>query len=436
MSIIDALRSLIGPDPPKAEDLEAQNVITESDDTIIGSAGGAYLSAEERNAMKLSAVNACVEVLSNSIGKLPIFIIDRKTHRRIDDHPLIRLLTIRPNPVQNPIVAMRMIEANRLCGGNGYAWIQRDPVSMRPVGIFPVQHGGVNVRLDSKTGEPFYTFNHPFTGKAMTNIPRADMIHVMGHTYNGWKGVSVLTRAAEVIGTSRAAQEYSLSYYANGGQPAGVLQTDTDLGGTVTIQNPDGTTTLISKKDVIRKEWRRLYGGPQNAGNIAVLDSGLKYSPISISNRDAQFVEQNELSVQDIARFFGVPLYKLQAGKQSYSSNEQNAVEYVVGTLHPIVEQYEQELTYQLLMQSEIDDGLEIHLNLLAELKGDTAARGNWYRIMRELGAFSVNDIRFLEDLEAVDGGDERYASLNYVPLTAWPRLSEERAAGKGGINQ
>ena len=145
---------------------------------------------------------------------------------------------------------------------------------------------------------------------------------------------------------------------------------------------------------------------------------------------------ESELSVQDIARFFGVPLYKLQAGKQSYSSNEQNAVEYVVGTLHPIVTQYEQELTYKLLTMSEIEKGLEIKINMLAELKGDTGSRSTWYRNMREISAFSPNDIRALEDLPDIEGGDEYSASLNYVPLSDWKRLSQERAAGKGGINQ
>lgn len=120
----------------------------------------------------------------------------------------------------------------------------------------------------------------------------------------------------------------------------------------------------------IRVEWEKRHAGPANAHRIAVLDYGLKYTPISISNKDAQFVEQSELSVQDLARFFGVPLYKLQAGKQSYESNEQNAIEYVVSTLHPIVTQYEEELTWKLLTSSEIARGLEIRMNMMAELRG------------------------------------------------------------------
>ena len=161
---------------------------------------------------------------------------------------------------------------------------------------------------------------------------------------------------------------------------------------------------------------------------------GLDYKPLSISNRDAQFVEQSALSVEDLARFFGVPLYKLQAGKQSYSSNEQNAIEYVVGTLHPNAVIWEQELIYKLLTPQDITKGLRIRGNLMNELRGDYQSRGAWYRVMRENGAFSVNDIRELEDMPDVDGGEDHYASLNYVPLQDWRELSRERAnSGNGG---
>lgn len=414
---------------------EAKDAVTLSSGMITGSSGSEYLTPEEKTAMKLSAVDRCVEVLSDSVGKLPIYIIDARTKMRVEDHPLMNLLQLRPNEVQTPLVFMKMLEGNRLCGGNGYAHIVRDPQSLRPVQLVPIPHGRVSVMMDTKTGTPRYSIRDPFTDRQIAQVQPSDMIHVMGYTYNGYTGVSVLERAAEVIGTARAAQDYALSYYANGGQPVGLLRTDTDLSGTVDV-TVDGKTVKKSKKDIIRDEWNKRYSGPANAGTVAVLDLGLNYTPISINNKDAQFVEQTELSVQDIARFFGVPLYKLQAGKQSYSSNEQNATEYVVGTLHPIIQQYEQELTYKLLTIQEIRQGLEIRINLLAELKGDTASRANWYRTMREISVFSPNDIRALEDLPDIEGGGEYEASLNYVPLSMWPELSRERAAGRGGVPQ
>lgn len=388
---------------------------------------GTLQDASTTGAMKLSAVDRCIEVLSDSIGKLPIYVMERDTRKRVEDHPLNQMLSLRANAAQTPSVAKKMIEVNRNCGGNGYAWIVRDQASLRPTEFLPIPHELVTPWLDS-TGTVWYTVIHPFTGEMMT-VHRADMLHMMAYTHNGYKGISVLSRASEVIGASRAAQQYNLNYYANGGQPAGVLQTESDLSGTVSIKLPDGTTQKVSKKDLVRSEWEKRHAGPTNAQKVAILDYGLKYTPISVSNKDAQFVEQSELSVQDIARFFGVPLYKLQAGKQSYNSNEQNAIEYVVSTLHPIVTQYEEELTWKLLPASEAAN-LKIRINMMAELRGDFTSRAAWYKAMREIGGYAVNDIMALEDMPDVEGGDERYASLNYIPLSVWRELSINRNGG------
>lgn len=416
------IRASLGGSPPRI-----RNDTTVATLTAAGLPNTGCQDATAAGAMKLSTADRCIEVLSDSLGKLPIYVMERDTRKRVEDHPLSTLLTVRPNEAQTPTAAKKMLEANRICGGNGYGWIIRSPNSLAPEQILPVPHELVTPWLD-RGGLLWYTVIHPFTGAPMT-VHRADMIHLMAYTHNGYKGISVLSRASEVIGAGRAAQQYNLAYYANGGQPAGVLQTDADLSGFVDIKLADGTTERVSRRDLVRNEWEKRHAGPTNAQRVAVLDYGLKYNPISISNRDAQFVEQSELSVQDIARFFGVPLYKLQAGKQSYSSNEQNAIEYVVSTLHPIVTQWEEELTWKLLPPSEAAR-LKIRINMMAELRGDFASRATWYKAMREIGGYCVNDIMALEDLPDVEGGDERYASLNYVPLSVWRALSEQRNGG------
>ncbi len=372
-------------------------------------------------AMRLSTVNRCIEILSDSLGKLPIYVAERSTRIRMADHPLNECLTIRPNEAQTPTVAKKMVEANRNCGGNGYELVIRDSTSLRPVELLPVPHELVTPWLD-RNGHLWYTLVHPFTGEPMT-VHRMDMLHTMAYTHSGYQGISVLSRASEVIAAASAAQQYNKSFYANGSQPSGVLEVETDLGGYVEIELADGRKERVSKKELVRREWERTHTGPTNAQRVAILDYGLKYRPISISNKDAQFVEQSALSVQDIARFFGVPLYKLQAGKQSYNSNEQNAIEYIVSTLHPIITQYEDELSYKLLPLGEAKK-LRVRINMMAELKGDFSARANWYRTLIDSGVFSVNDVRALEDLPDVEGGDERRASLNYVPLSVWKELS------------
>lgn len=410
-------------DPP------AENVVTAASIGLSPS----YVGTDQTSAMKLSAVSRCIDILSDSIGKMPFYAYDVRTRQRVD-HPVMDLLSLRPNRWQTPIEMRKQVEAERVSRGNGVAWIRRDERTLQPLEIVPIPWWLWNVELLAD-GSLLYFMEHPYTHEPIM-CGRMDVIHVKAYSRDGYRGIGYLERAEEVIRTGKAAQEYSAAYYMNGGQPSGILRTESDLGGNVTVTDADGKTRTISKKDRIREEWEKRHTGPANSQRIAVLDMGLDYKPLSISNRDAQFVEQKDISVADIGRFFGVPLYKLMAGKQSYSSNEQNAIEYVVGTLHPNAVIWEQELQYKLFTPQDIERGLRVHGNLMGELRGDFQSRGAWYKDMRENGVLSVNDIRELEDLPAVDGGDDHYASLNYVPLQDWRELSRERAgngAGSGG---
>ena len=386
----------------------------------------------ETYARKLSAVDRCMSILAGSMAKLPNFVMDTNTRERLQ-HPILRLLNVRPNEAMTPSVRKEVLENSRNEGGNGYDWIVRDPRTGRVVELIPVPWYLVEPWQDTG-GRIWYTVTHPLTGEPM-KLPQEAVCHYKGATRNGLKGISVLRRAADTLAEARAAQEYNRAFYENGGQPSGVLQTDSDLGGYMT--GPDGKPlkqtdgSYLTKKDSLRADWEKIHAGPKNSHRVAILDLGLKYTPIAASNQEAQFIENKEVTIRDIARYFGVPLYKLGEGKESYSSNEQNAIEYVVGTLHPIVTQYEEEQTWKLLTDRELSSGLEIRINMMAELRGDTAARANWYRVMREIGGFSVNDLMRLEDMPDVPGGDGRQASLNYVPLEDWAELSRLRAESR-----
>ena len=383
----------------------------------------------ETFARKLSAVDRCIEILSDSMGKLPCFLMDSHTRER-PNLPLLQLLNVRPNEAMTPFIRKKVLETSRQVSGNGYDWIVRDPRTGRITELIPVPGHLVQPWRDLG-GRVWYTVTHPWTGEPMV-LPNEDVCHYKAATRDGLTGVATLRRASETIASARAQQQYERSFYESGGQPSGVLQTDSDLGGYA--KGPDGKVltrkdgSAVKLKDQLRSEWEKIHAGPSNSHRLAILDLGLKYTPIAASNADAQFIESKEISVRDIARYFGVPLYKLQEGKQAYGSNEQNAIEYVVSTLHPIVTQYEEEMTWKLLTESQVDAGLEIRINMMAELRGDTAARGQWYKDMLQEGPFSVNDVRALEDLPDVPGGQHRRASLNYVPLEDWPELSRLRA--------
>lgn len=390
------------------------------------------VDVNETMARKLSAVDRCIEILSDSMAKLPNYIMDTNTRERVTKHPLLHVLNTRPNEAMTPFIRKKVLETSRLEGGNGYDWIIRNPKTGHIDELIPVPWYLVEP-WRATNGSLWYTVTHPVTGEPMV-LPKHDICHYKGATRDGLKGMSVLRRASEVIAAGRAAQEYDLRYYQSGGQPAGILRTDSDLGGYAkdkdgnTLVLPDGTP--VTNKDRMRSEWEKIHAGPSNSHRIAILDHGLDYKPLAASNRDAQFVENKEVSVKDIARFFGIPLYKLNEGKQAYGSNEQNAIEYVVGTLHPNVTQYEEEQTWEMLPDTDLKNGLEIRINLMAELKGDTASRANWYKAMTEASVFCPNDIAALEDMPDFPGGDRRRASLNYVPLDLWAELSVKRNGG------
>lgn len=388
-------------------------------------------SGTESEGMKLSSVSRAMEILSGSMAKLPVYAVDENTKRRLD-HEVLYLLNVRPNEAMSPAVAKSMVEGNRLSGGNGYYWIVRDERSLRPKELIPLPWDLVQPWKDTH-GLPWYMVIHPYTGEMMT-LSGQDVIHVKGYSHDGFKGISVLARASEVISSGLSAQKYERGYYENSGMPSGVLSTAADLNGEVVRTRADGKKETVTHRDVVREEWEKIHAGPKNSFRTAVLDFGLKYEPISISNVDAQFVESKAVTVEDIARFFGIPLSKLYAGKQAYNSNEQNSIDYVVSTLHPIVTQYDEEFTYKLLTDTVIRGGMRLKINMMAELKGDSSSRGAWYKNMREIGAFCSDDIRGMEDMEALGhdlGGDIYYGNKNFAPLDQFRTISAAQSGGK-----
>lgn len=406
---------------PRAVSRPRNAVTVETSGLVTGTSFGAP-SAE--SAQKLSAVFRAVELRSGSMSVLPAFVMDRDRNRV--EHPILELLNVRPNEAMTPAVRRKLLERSILLEGNAYDWIIRDPRTRRPKELIPLPGGLVHPWLD-RNMRPWYDVYHPVTGAVM-RLPGEDVCHYKGPSRDGFTGMSVLTYARETIQGGLAAGAYNTRFYESGGQPSGVLTVDADLSGYA--NGPDGQPTDKSLKDTLRDEWERVHSGPSNSHRIAVLDLGLKYQPLSISQADSQFVEQQEIVVLDIARFFGVPAYKLQAGNQSYNANEQQSIEYVTELL-PRVNQKEEEKTWKLLMASDVSKGLRICSDMDALLRGDSATRAAYYKAMRECGAFSVNDILRRENMPDVPGGEDRQASLNYVPLTVWNELSVRRNGGE-----
>ena len=382
----------------------------------------------QTQAEKLSCVFSCMNIRSNDLACLPNYVINRYDKRRDPIHPVLALLNIRPNAMMTPFDRRKLLAYSVDATGNAFDWILRDPATGRPAELIPLT-GDLVQRMVDKRRNIWYQITNPVTGETFT-LPQEDVCDYKGPSHDGFNGQSILSFANEVIRSGLAAQAYNQAFYESGGQPSGVLTVDADLTGWE--YNENGEKTGRTMKEVLRDEWEKIHSGAQNSHRIAILDHGLKYQSLAISQRDAMFIESQAQTVEDIARYFSMPLYKLQHGKQSYNSNEQNSIEYA-GSLRPSVIRNEQEQTWKLLMPSEISEGWEIGTNMMALLRSDSKARAEYYKIMREIGPYSVNDVLGLEDLPSVPGGDTRQASLNFVPLHLWESLSQQRAGGNGG---
>lgn len=384
------------------------------------------VALSREKAMKLSTVSRCVELRANAIAMLPVYLMDEGTKARLTGHPLGPLLWGPPNEAMTRFDYERLMQANLDLSGNAYAWVARDGQTGRPSELISLRTDSVTPWVDL-AGALWYMYTDPRTG-ALTRLSPEDVLHYKAYSNDGITGISILRRASLAISTGLSSQQYQSDLYANGGRPSGVLKTGTDLGGTVEIVNADGEKEVISKKERVRREWEKVHNGPGKGFRVAVLDLGLDYTPIAMSNAEAQFVESEEYRVADVARFFGVPLYLLNAGKQAYSSNEQNSIDFVKHCILPLVVQREQEDSRKLLLPRERAEGLRVKRELKQLLRGDTAAQAAWYKVLDEIGVYSVNDLRALEDLPAVPGGEARKASLNCVPLEDWRELSRLRA--------
>lgn len=389
-------------------------------------------AGSEDNALKVSAVYRGITYSAETISIMPFYLMNERTFDRISDHPLVSVLKVRPNEAMTPTDYKKLMEVNRLLRGNAYAYIGRNPRSGYVDTLLPLAPDLVTPWFDADRAL-HYLYSDPQTGTVYDLLPH-QIIHYKALALDGVHGSSPLTHAREVIAKDRAAKAYERALYNNGGRPSGILYTDSDLSRRdIEVKDADGKVVeVIGQKEQIRRAWEKVHSGSDNAFRTAVLDLGLKYQPIAMNNADAQFVESNDITIADIARFLGVPLHVMMSGKQSYESNAQNRVEYIQTTALATVTNCEDEDTYKLLSPTDRAKSLRVRRNMNAAMRGDHSSRSTYYKNMRDIGAYSVNDILALEDMPNVPGGDERLASLNYVPLGDWKRLSLMRNAKEG----
>jgi len=220
---------------------------------------------------------------------------------------------------------------------------------------------------------------------------------------------STLEYAREVIGAGQAEQKFESVFYQRGMKLGGVLETPTKLG-------PE-------EKDAVRREFERVTSGLGNMHRVAVLSMNEKFTPLTMPIKDAQFVETRAMNIRDISRYWRIPLYKLQEGKEAYNANEQQNLDYLVSCLDPILVRYEQEYRLKLLGKSE-QKKRYFRYNRAAILRTDQKSRAEFLQKMVDGGIYTVNEARALEELNRYTGAanpaDQLKASLNYVPIDDW----------------
>ena len=364
----------------------------------------------ERSAMQMTAVYSCVRILAEAVAGLPLHLYkytDNGGKEKALDHPLYRLLHDEPNPEMSSFVFRETLMTHLLLWGNAYAQVIRNGKN-EVIALYPLMPNKMTVDRDER-GQLYYSYNRgqdeAIKSKEDTVILRpSDVLHIPGLGFDGLVGYSPISMAKNAIGMAIACEEYGAKFFANGATPGGVLEHPG------TIKDPQR----------VRESWQAAFGGSSNSNKVAVLEEGMKYTPISISPEQAQFLETRKFQINEIARIFRVPPHMVgDLEKSSFSNIEQQSLEFVKYTLDPWVVRWEQSIQRSLLSPEEKKNYF-VKFNVEGLLRGDYQSRMNGYAIGRQNGWMSANDIRELENLDRIpgsEGGDLYLINGNMLPL-------------------
>jgi HK97 family phage portal protein len=363
----------------------------------------------ERTAMQTTAVYACVRILAEAIAGLPLHVYaqDADGGKKLTPfHPLYRLLHDEPNPEMTSFVFREAMMSHLCLWGNAYAQIIRDGRG-QVVSLYPLLPNQMDVSRD-ESGQLLYTYTREpdERGKSGTiKLRRHEVLHIPGLGFDGLIGYSPIGMAKNAVGLSIAADEYGATFFANGANPSGVLE----------------SPGVIKDPAKLKESWNSQFGG-SHAHGIAVLEEGLKYHTISIPPNDAQFLETRKFQINEIARIFRVPPHMVgDLEKSSFSNIEQQSLEFVKYTLDPWVIRWEQSMQQSLVLPSE-KGRTAIKFNVDGLLRGDYASRMSGYATGRQNGWLSANDIRELENMNRIppeEGGDLYLVNGNMKPLNS-----------------
>ena len=378
------------------------------------SASGKYVT--ERSAMQMTAVYCCVRILSEAVASLPLqfyrYTSDGGKEKAVE-HPLYFLLHDEPNPEMTSFIFRETLMTHLLLWGNAYSQIIRNGKG-EVVALYPLMPDRMKVDRDEH-GRIYYEYtvydSDDAAGRKGTDkvgrlvrLQPHDVLHIPGLGFDGLVGYSPIAMAKNAIGLAIATEEYGSKFFANGAAPSGVLEHPG------TIKDPSR----------VRESWQATFGGSGNSNKVAVLEEGMKYTPISISPEQAQFLETRKFQIDEIARIFRVPPHMIgDLEKSSFNNIEQQSLEFVKYTLDPWVSRWEQAMARALLTPEE-KKRYFFKFNVDGLMRGDYQSRMNGYATARQNGWMSANDIRELENLDRIpaeQGGDLYLINGNMTKL-------------------
>jgi HK97 family phage portal protein len=376
---------------------------------ILGEHGAAGVNVSPETAIKSTTVYSCVRLLSETLASLPLNIYRRSGRKKevAYDHPAYWLLHDEPNENMSSFQWREAKQAKTLLWGNGYSEIERNGAG-QPLALWPLDSSMtvvdmidsrkfIKTRVDSKT----------------VAIPDYDCLHVSGFGYTGLSGLNPVLTNKGAIGLSLAAEKFGQTLFENGVRASGVLEHPGEL------SDP--------AYERLKESFAKQYAGVKNSNKPILLEEGTKWSQMSMTPEDAQILELRKFQVAEVARIFNVPLHMIGDLDRATNNNiEQQSLEFLVYSIRSWLVRWEQELNRKLLARSERGQYF-FKFNVDGLLRGDNKSRWESYRIAREIGAYSTNDILEKEDMNPVKHGDDDYV----VPLNM--RVVGEESQENGG---
>jgi HK97 family phage portal protein len=378
------------------------------------------------NAVTVAAVWACLRYLSQTVAVSPWRVMKEGDRGGVTakTHAVDWLISKRPNPEWSSFQFRETLTHWALRWGNGYAEIERDShraparALAAPSGARRPAPRPERAQPGRPAGKLYYRVNNGTAsdiastgGGGWVELEAEDVFHIRGFG-EGPVGVNVMHYAAESIGWAKAAQLFGAAFLGNGMNVAAVIESDKAIAEPVMAR--------------VKAAMTMLYRGVRNAGKTLFLDVGMKFKAVQIDPEKGQFIATNQHLMEEICRWFGVPPHKIaHLLRATFSNIESQSIEVVVDSIVPWVKRFEDEADCKLFGANR--QGFYTKMNLNALMRGDSAARAAYYKVMREMGVYSANRILNLEDENEIGAdGDKLIVPLN---MTTLEKIGEEPLA-------